>query len=214
MKHLPKLNLAVLFILCHHVLVAQTEVPAISSDNPATQKYTVEILQDSLPVDIIHDVVQLEKKEFQLRITLNDLDGVFMSASFHRNYFDLAPNEEIKDYQWLNQKTRAEEAFNNEKELAVDDESVSYLFYDTTMSWHRFDKEIVVNDSQVIGTKTIDHIGIDATNENIRLKDMKADIYLFFVATEPWKEDTVPKELGRQKIQIKWKQSNNIADTD
>ena len=169
-----------------------------------SEKYQVEILQDGKIVPLVHNVASLEKKEFQIRITLNDHDGVFMSSSFNRDYFDLRDEQEIKDYRWLNSKTRVEKNFNKDKELAIDDENVSYLFYDKNMDWHRFDKDLVINGNKVIGTKTIKKVLVESSNQEIPLKKIGKNIYLFFVATEEWKGDKGPKELGRTKIELRW----------
>ena len=73
-----------------------------------SEKFHIEILQNGHALTIVDNVVELEKKEFKIRITLIDHDGVFMSSSFQRGYFDLKEGEEIKDYKWLNSKTRVE----------------------------------------------------------------------------------------------------------
>lgn len=170
-----------------------------------SKKFKVEILQNGRAIEIVDNVVQLEKKEFKIRVTLKKQDGVFMSASFHRDYFDLEKDDAIKDYKWLNQKAFAEESFNQDKALMVDNEGVSYLFYDKEKDWHRFDKGVKVKGKKVIGTKTIRQVLIPNTNEKIDLWYLNKDIYLFFVATEDWENGDTPKELGRLKVRIQWK---------
>lgn len=170
-----------------------------------SKKYNVEILQNGQAIEIINNEVELDKKEFQIRITLKKQDGVFMSASFQRNYFDLNKNDSIKDYKWLNCKAFAENEFNKDKKLFIDDELVSYLFYDKKYDWHRFDKEIIVKGKEITGTKTIKYLYIMDTKTQIDLKNIDKDIYLFFVATEKWVKGETPKECGRLKIRIKWK---------
>ena len=170
-----------------------------------SKKFRVEILQDGQPIEIVDDIAQLEKKEFQIRITLKKHDGIFMSASFQKDYFDLKKGEEIKDYKWLSQKVRAEKNFNEDEELIIDTEMVSYLFYDKEKDWHRFDKGVKVKGKKVVGTKTIRQVHIEDTKEEIDILNLDKDIYLFFVATEKWKKGEIPKELGRLKVRIKWK---------
>jgi hypothetical protein len=170
-----------------------------------SKTFRVEILQNGQPVKISNNIAELEKKEFQIRITLKKQDGVFMNASFQKDYFDLKETEEIKDYKWLNQKTHSEENFNKDKTLIIDDETVSYLFYDKKENWHRFDKEVKVKRRKVIGTKTIKYIEIRDTEEVIDITNVDKDIYLFFVATEKWEDRKTPKALGRLKVQLKWK---------
>ena len=128
-----------------------------------------------------------------------------MSASFNRDYYNLKDEQEIENYKQLGSMTRAEKNFNEDKELAIDDKAVSYLFYDKNMDWHRFDNNIEINNNVVIWTKTIDKVSVEKTKKDIPLQKIKKNIYLFFVATEEWSEDKAPKELGRKKIELRWK---------
>lgn len=169
-----------------------------------TEKYRVEILQDNKIIPIVNNVVTLEKREFQIRVILNNHDGVFMSASFDRDYYDLKDGDEIKDYKWLNCKSRAENSFNIDKELVIHKEYVSYLFYDKNLDWHRFDSTVIINGNTIIGTKTVQKLYDENSNQEISLNNVTKNIYLFFLATENWEDDVIPKELGRTKIEIRW----------
>ena len=182
-----------------------TLVLLMSFSGLKSKKFRVEIIQDGQLIEIVNNTVQLEKKEFQIRITLKKQDGVFMSSSFRKDYFNLKKDEEIKDYKWLNIKARAESDFNEDQELMIDDEIVSYLFYDKEKDWHRFDKGVKVNGKKVVGTKKIKQVLIQDTKEKIDILNLDNDIYLFFVATEQWKKGEIPKELGRLKVRITWK---------
>ncbi len=182
-----------------------TLVLLMSFSGLKSKKFRVEIIQDGQLIEIVNNTVQLEKKEFQIRITLKKQDGVFMSSSFRKDYFNLKKDEEIKDYKWLNIKARAENDFNEDQELMIDDEIVSYLFYDKEKDWHRFDKGVKVNGKKVVGTKKIKQVLIQDTKEKIDILNLDNDIYLFFVATEQWKKGEIPKELGRLKVRITWK---------
>lgn len=170
-----------------------------------SRKYCVEIVQDGKSLRIINNKVELEKKPFQIRITLFNHDGVYMSASFGRDYFDLKSTDEIKDYKYLSSKTRAEPSFNAEKDLVVHPELVSYLFYNAKMDWHRFDKDVTVKGKQVTGTKTINQIWDQEADEFINITDINKNIFLFFVATKARKNGKLPQELGRLKVQLTWK---------
>lgn len=168
------------------------------------QKYRVEILQNDVVIDVIDEVVELEKKEFQIRITLTKQDGVFMNASFQKDYFKLKKNEEIPDYKWINLKAMAEVEFNSKKQLILDDDAFAYLFFDKKKDWHRFDKGIVKKGKKNIGTKTIHCIYNLENKELTKLESIENDIYLFFVAQDYRSKEKIPKELGRYKIQVKW----------
>lgn len=170
-----------------------------------SKKYEIEIIQDGKAVEVKDSIVELKKEPFQIKVTLKNHEGIFMSASFNRDYYDTKEHEEIKDYKWLNSKARAESNFNADQELAIHDESLSYLFYEKELDWHRFDKEIIVNKKEVIGTKTIKKMFVESTQETIDLKDVDKPVYLFFFATKKWKSDNPPRELGRIKLKLVWK---------
>ena len=74
--------------------------------------------------------------------------------------------------------TRAEKNFNEDKELAIDDKAVSYLFYDKNMDWHRFDNNIEINNNVVIGTKTIDKVSVEKT-ETPKLSSNPFSFFIF-----------------------------------
>ena len=169
------------------------------------QKFEVEILQYGKIIEVVDDVVELEKKEFQIRITLKKQDGVFMNASFKKDYFKLKADEPINDYEFIGQKTMAEIEFNSHKELFVHDEYVTYLFFDKTMDWHRFDKGVVKRGKKIIASKTVQIIKNIHNKEITELVHLEKDIYLFFVAQDSRSKEKPPKELGRYKIHIKWK---------
>jgi hypothetical protein len=128
-----------------------------------------------------------------------------VSSSFNRDYFDLKEDDSIKDYEWLSSKVRVEKNFNEDKELDIDDEIFSFLFYDKKLDWHRFDKNVSINDTLVIGTKTINKIYDESTKETIDIDKINKDIYLFFLATDEWAYNVIPKERGRLKLKIEWK---------
>lgn len=167
-----------------------------------SKKYQIEIIQDGKSVEVNDSIVELKKEPFQIKVTLKNHEGVFMSASFNRDYYDTKEREEIKDYKWLSSKVMAESNFNEERKLFIDDENLSYLFYDKDKDWYRFDKDIVVRGKEVIGTKTIQRF---YNGESIDIKNINKPIYLFFFATKKWKSGKTPRELGRIKLKLVWK---------
>jgi hypothetical protein len=74
------------------------------------------------------------------------------------------------------------------------------------LNWHRFDKDVQVNGNTVIGTKTIDKIYIESNKKTIPLKNINRSIYLFFITTNDENgNNPSPKELGRYKVELRWK---------
>ena len=169
------------------------------------QTFKVEIFQDDVIVEIKNQKVKLEKKEFQIRVTLKKLEGVFMNASFQKDYFGLKPSEPIKDYQYIDLKTMAEAEFNTDKELFIHNEYFNYLFYNKAKDWHRFDKGVVAKRKKAIGTKTVEKLWLVNSKKSVNLKENQKDLYLFFVAKNEEETTKIQEELGRLQIHIQWK---------
>jgi Fe-S oxidoreductase len=169
------------------------------------QTFKVEIFQDDVIVEIKNQKVELEKKEFQIRVTLKKLEGVFMNASFQKDYFGLKPSEPIKDYQYIDLKTMAEAEFNTDKELFIHNEYFNYLFYNKAKDWHRFDKGVVAKRKKAIGTKTVQKLWLVNSKKSVNLKENQKDLYLFFVAKNEEETTKIQEELGRLQIHIQWK---------
>ena len=169
------------------------------------QNFKVEIFQDGRPMEIIDQTVELEKKEFQIRVTLKKLEGVFMNASYHKDYFALKTSEPIKDYEYIDLKTMAEAEFNTDKELFIHNEYFNYLFYNKAKDWHRFDKGVVTKRKKAIGTKTVQKLWLVNSKKSVNLKENQKDLYLFFVAKNEGAKAKIQEELGRLQIHIKWK---------
>lgn len=169
------------------------------------QTFKVEIFQDDVIVEIKNQKVELEKKEFQIRVTLKKLEGVFMNASFQKDYFGLKPSEPIKDYQYIDLKTMAEAEFNTDKELFIHNEYFNYLFYNKAKDWHRFDKGVVAKRKKAIGTKTVEKLWLVNSKKSVNLIENQKDLYLFFVAKNEEEKTKIQEELGRLQIHIQWK---------
>ncbi len=190
----------------YNTLLAASAIILLSFASQNTPIFKVEILQNNKVIPIENHIALLEKKEFQLRITLNNLNGIYFHSSFKPTYFRLKDNQEIKGLHTISNFTRVEENFNTDRGMEIDDESYSYLFYDSTLNWHRFDKDVQVNGNTVIGTKTIDKIYIESNKKTIPLKNINRSIYLFFITTNDENgNNPSPKELGRYKVELRWK---------
>jgi len=170
-----------------------------------SKRFKIEIIQDGKAVDIKHHTAELEKRPFKIKVTLKDLDGIYLCASFKRNFFDTPDNRPIKDFQYYKYKTRAESNFNEAQLMHTSDEYVSYLFYDPEMDWHRFDKAIQIKGNNVIATKTIRQFSSEEFDSTFDIADIDKDLFLFFVETDKYKTSEEIKNLGRLKLRIKWK---------
>lgn len=165
------------------------------------EKFSIEIWQDGKLVAIKDGIVVLQKKEFQIKVHLIDQEGVYLSSSFGNSYYGLKETEEVPDLQEIGARSFAESTFNEDKDLIIDNEGVSYMFYKPKQDWHRFDKDISIEGKTVIGTKTIQHLFILENRSNVNIEDVQKPLKLFFVATTKGRKI---KELQRLKIQVRW----------
>lgn len=178
-------------------------LPGFAIGQTDSTKYHIEFIQEGIAVPVVDNKVSLRNAPFQIQITLYNHDGVFMSASFGEEYFSLGDSLPIPDFAYLNAKTRAEHPFNSDRELPIDGETVSFLFYDPAYDWHRFDDSIVIDGDKVVGTKSIEKLYIEATGDTIELRDFSGSLYLFFVATTAWPQTgEAPLELGRKFMEL------------
>lgn len=170
---------------------------------------SVRLVQEDLvyTVDQGQDAVTLQQKTFRVQVLLQHVKGVYVFASFSDSLFRLPADKRVPGFADLPVMTMAEEQFNKEKELMVNDEGWSYWFYDPGMHWHRFNKKITLLDSgRIVGTKTIKQLYLAGDQKTIKLKENNRPLYLFFVAAGEEDSNGRPlQELLRRKIKIDWR---------
>lgn len=153
------------------------------------------------------DSITLERKAFKIQVLLQHIKGVYLFASFSDSLYKLEENMPVPGFAELPSKAMAEEEFNKEKELIVDDGGWSYWFFDPAMTWHRFNKKIILLDSdRVVGTKTIKQLYFPPSKETVKLKDNRTALYLFFTVVKDETPDGKPgNELLRRRVKIDWR---------
>ncbi len=185
-----------------YILLALLAFISLSSFTQTKKdKFRVEIWQDGKLLANNNGVVQLAKKEFQIKVHLFEQEGVYVSSSYGNSYYGLKETDEVPDLQEIGARTFAESTFNEDKDLILDNEGVSYWFYKPKQDWHRFDKDISIEGKTVIGTKTIQHLFILENRSNVNIEDVQKPLKLFFVATTKGRKI---KELQRLNLQIQW----------
>ena len=150
----------------------------------------------------------LKKKTFKIQVMLENVAGVYVFAAFTDSICcRLTESDSIAGFMDLPGRTMAEPDFNKDKELLVsDDNSCSYWYYDKNLGSHRFNKKIFFPDTNiVIGTKTVKQLLHVPTQREIKIKDIKTPLYLFFVAVSEFDNAGRPlRELMRKKVKIEW----------
>lgn len=148
--------------------------------------YTLSIRQGKQTIEITEgeQVISLQPQDFSFLVELRDVEGVYLSASFNDYYYRLGEHEQIKDWKYIKAKVMVEKSFNEEKELLVDDESLSYWFYDPKLDWHRFDKRVKSKHGVVKASKKVDRLYDVDAKANVELTDCSDTLFLFFFHIE------------------------------
>lgn len=180
-------------------------IPAVAFSQ--SKNVSIRIQQDeSVLLDSFETHVVLQRKPFKIQVLLENAAGVYCYAAFSDSIYRLAENEAIPDFINLPDKAMAEEQFNKEKELLINPGGWAYWFYDRTLNWHRFNKKLVVLDSNiVVGAKSIKQFYFVENKKEVKPKDIREPLYLFFVAAAEVDGSQRPlKELMRRKVKIEW----------
>jgi len=150
--------------------------------------------------------ITLEKKSFKIQVLLQNIKGVYAFASMSDSLYRLADNAPVPGFADLPEMTMAEEQYNKEKELIINNEGWAYWFYNPQLPWHRFNKKLILLDSgRVVGSKSVRQLYLLPKRHTVKLKDNYQPLYLFFVAVEEDTDGKPLKELLRRKIKIEWR---------
>lgn len=209
-------------VLIIAIIVSYSFINIINAKNE--DYFKVEILQNGKKVKIKNNKVKLEKEPFKFKITLYKTNHVFVSNSWGTYYYDYPSDENIfkceddvylKDCRFVSIKTGNEDKFNVNKDIYVGDDGYqSVWFYNEDMEWHRFDKNVKVENGVIYAEMTVENIyDMDKRDErkfkkneyNYPIKNIENDIYVVF-ATELYESGMEhPKELQREKFKIEFK---------
>ena len=168
----------------------------------------VRISQDeSYVLDKYYTEITLEKKSFRIQVLLNGVDGIYSFAGFSDSI--CCRVEEMDTIHYLHtfpEITMAEPNFNKDKELLVGEKDCSYWYFDPELNTHRFNKKVVkLDSSRYVGIKTVKQVYYVPKRKEIKIKDLKTPLYLFFVAVDETDNEGRPiKELMRRKLKINW----------
>jgi len=162
--------------------------------------------EESFLLDSYDKTISLKKNTFKIQVYLHHVEGIYVYAGYDDSLYRLTETDPIPGFAGLPSLVMAEEHFNKEKEVLLSREGWSYWFYKPELDWHRFNKKIVIIDSnRVVGSKTIKQVyHVDGKKEK-KLKEIKQPLYLFFVAVSENDEKGNPRrELMRRKVKIEW----------
>ncbi len=172
------------------------------------KQVSIRIVQDeSFVLDKYQTDITLKKKAFRIQVLLAGVEGVYTFAGFTDSICcKLGEYDTIPNLALFPEITMAEVGHNKEKELLVGDSDCSYWYYDPAETDHRFNKKVILLDSnRYVGVKSIKRVYHVPTGKETKIKDLHTPLYLFFVAIDENDAEGRPtKELMRRKVRINW----------
>ena len=153
----------------------------------------------------------LKREGFKIQVLLSSIEGVYVFASFEDSVYRTGQTEAVPGFSNLPNMAMAEEEYNKNKEMIISDAGWSYWFYDSGLSWHRFNKKLIFLDSgKAVGIKSIKQFYLLDEKQEVKVKAIDKPLYLFFVAVAETNEKGIPvREFMRRKLKIEWKTNDD-----
>ncbi len=187
-----------------HVLFACLLLPSLAFSQE--KNVVIRIVQDySTILSDFESNLLLKKKPFRIQVLLENAKGVYVFASLRDSVYRFTATDSIQDFVYLQMLELREDRFNTEKELNISETGWSNWYYDPVGD-HPFNAKVYkLDQNKIVCTKYVKQF-LDVANGNqIRVKDVKDVLYLFFVAIEEYDSQGKPlKELMRRKVKIDW----------
>lgn len=179
-------------------------IPGISFSQE--KKVVIRIIQDQATIlgDFETNLL-LKKKSFRIQVLLDNVKGVYVFASLGDSVYRFTDKDSIQDFKYLPILELKEDRYNTEKELNISETGWSNWYYDPKGE-HPFNAKVYqMDENSFICTKFVKQL-FDVNNaKQVRLKDVKGTLYMFFVAVDEYDASGKPlKELLRRKVKIDW----------
>ncbi len=169
------------------------------------ENFSIKVIQDSVVyLADANNAMRLYKKPFKIQIELQNVEGVYLFASFNDSIFKLKNDKSIPDFKNIPSMSMAEEAFNVNQELMISPDGWAYWFYKATDNWHRMDKEVIVSNNITTISKTVKQFYFTATENEVSIDNNNKQLYLFFFSAIANENSELVKELQRFKLKINW----------
>ncbi len=173
------------------------------------QDVIIRVVQDdeSSRLDNFETNLLLKRSGFKFQILLNNVEGVYVFASIRDSVYRFTETSPIRDFEYLNLlELRDGDKNNSNKELNLSETGWSYWFYKDSAEWHSFNRKSVgMAERGNVCTKVIKQFFDVPTNKVLKMRNMDAPLYLYFVAVKEYDKDGKPlTELMRRKVRIQW----------
>jgi hypothetical protein len=155
----------------------------------------------------------LKKKPFRIQVLLENVKGVYVFASIEDSVYRFSATDSIQDFIYLPMLELKEDRYNTEKELNISETGWSNWFYDPSGD-HPFNSKVIrLDNNRIVCTKYVKQLFDVSEGKQIRIKDVRGTLYLFFVAVDEYDSAGKPlKELMRRKVKIAWDSADDDDD--
>jgi hypothetical protein len=168
--------------------------------------FEINIYQNNQLVIPETGVYKLEKQPFQIKVSLHNMEGVYVYADFSDSLYRLPHTQPIPGYSQLPAMVMAETQNNADKELLISKNGWAYWFHDGKSKVKRFDSEIANQGrGSFTGTKTVNKFYFTSTQQAVSVQNVTQTLYLFFLGTQKDKKGNPTSEIGRIKYKIEWR---------
>ena len=166
----------------------------------------IRIIQDDsvYEPDVDLSTISLQKKSFKIQVLLQHISGIYVFTSLSDTMYRLTDTDPVPGFSDLPDRLMTED--NKEKEITVSNDGWCYWSNVPGASPCGFNKKMISLDSgRVVGVKSIKQLYFLPSGKTLKLKDIRAPVYIFFVAVDGVDGSGKPmKELARRKLKIDW----------
>jgi hypothetical protein len=165
--------------------------------------YKIFIIQDSIKTEIGYNtnVIKLKKKRFKIELHLmNQLEGVYLNASFQKLYYDTPINKAFVGWDQIDKLAIAEADTNNTRKILITAPyNVTYLHYEANNTIG-FDTIIKTEGNVVILTKTVKNFFEIEGEKEVMMYNIKEPLYLVSFYKNAALKKSIDMERKRTKI--------------
>ena len=159
------------------------------------QSFEITIIQDSVTIPKGEHEIVLQKKPFKIQVALQGLEGVYLFAAFKDSIYKIDIQQEIPGFKEIPSMSMAEESFNPDHELIINNDGWAYWFYTKKENWHRFDTGIVIAGKKITGTKSLKQFYFIEGEQKLMVEEVSMPLYLFFFSAKQNKKFNLETEL-------------------
>ncbi len=152
---------------------------------------------------IAGNTIELKRAPFDIKLDFSAEASVLVNASFDSKTYDMAlKNAPMKKLPGYAETGMAENLFNVDKEILINKNAPSLWYYDNAED-HRFNV-VSKSDYRTQCTRVIENLYDVNESSQIKVSDVKKDLYLVFIAYK-MNDEFEEVELQRKALKITWK---------